>query len=122
MPREAMELLAMQYWHGSGKYADHNFRKGFPWRFHFNAVERHMSAFWRGEDLDLGTEENPGSGLPHPIAAAWHCLALTQAMLEHPEMDDRPEPVSTEAHERFSEFKAAGEHYYDLMMEAKDAQ
>lgn len=79
---------------GADKYGDHNFRKGYEWSKCYNALHRHLAAFWSGEDLD------PESGLPHLAHAAWHCLTLISFMREHPEYDDRYKPSITELYER----------------------
>jgi hypothetical protein len=84
IPKQAVGEVAEVYHHGSIKYANHNWRKGYDWGLSYAALERHLEDFWdRGEDLD------PESGLPHMAHAAWHCLALLTFMREHPEMDDR---------------------------------
>jgi hypothetical protein len=68
---------------GADKYGDHNYRHGYEWSKCYNALHRHLAAFWSGQDLD---EE---SGLPHMAHAAWHCLALLTFMREQPAYDDR---------------------------------
>lgn len=55
---------------GARKYERYNFAKGYRWSLNFDAMLRHLLAFWGGEDLD------PESKLPHLAHAAWHCLAL----------------------------------------------
>lgn len=73
---------------GEAKYARLNYMKGYPWSLSWDAAERHLLAFWSGQDLD---EE---SGLPHLAHAAWHCLAML-AFLQHGLGEDdrfRPEP------------------------------
>lgn len=61
---------------GEAKYARLNYLKGYPWSLSWDALQRHLLAFWAGQDND---EE---SGLPHLAHAAWHCLALL-AFLQH---------------------------------------
>lgn len=68
---------------GEKKYARLNYMKGYEWSLSYDAMQRHLHAFWSGEDLD------PESGLPHLAHAAWHCLALMAFMREHPNYDDR---------------------------------
>jgi len=55
---------------GEKKYARYNFAKGYKWSLSYDAMQRHLMAFWNGENLD------PESGLPHLAHAGWHCLAL----------------------------------------------
>lgn len=69
---------------GGRKYARYNFMKGYDWSLSYDAMQRHLLAFWAGEDAD------PESGLPHLAHAAWHCLALLHFTREHPNFDDRP--------------------------------
>ena len=68
---------------GGVKYARYNFAKGYKWSLSYDALQRHLMAFWGGEDID--TE----SGLPHVAHAAWHCLALLTFSLRHRGTDDR---------------------------------
>ncbi len=82
IPPQALDLLARQFGYGSLKYDDHNFRKGYEWSKTYNALQRHLEAFWAGEDYD--EDDNP-----HLAAAAWHALVLLQFWIEYPEGDDR---------------------------------
>lgn len=83
IPIPALDLLARLYGFGAKKYAEHNWRLGYDWSKSYAAAQRHMNAFWAGEDLD------PESGVPHPINAAFHMFALATFLTEHPEFDDR---------------------------------
>ena len=69
---------------GGAKYDRYNFPKGYRWSLSFDALQRHLLAYWGGQDND---EE---SGLPHLAHAAWHCLALTAFMDRELGTDDRP--------------------------------
>lgn len=89
LPWAAVAEIAKVYSFGSIKYDDHNWRKGYDWNLSFAALQRHLAAFWSGEDLD------PESGLPHMAHAGWHCLTLLTFATEHPELDNRfRKPVS----------------------------
>jgi hypothetical protein len=68
---------------GKPAYERLNYLKGYDWSLSFNALQRHMLAFWSGEDRD------PDSGLPHPVHAAWHALTLTAYYLRGLGTDDR---------------------------------
>lgn len=83
IPIPALDLLARLYGKGAVKYAAHNWRLGYEWSKSYAAAQRHMNAFWSGEDID------PETGIPHPICAAFHMFALTTYLTEHPELDDR---------------------------------
>lgn len=55
---------------GAIKYARLNFARGYAYSLSYDALQRHLHAFWDGEEND------DESGLPHLAHAAWHCLAL----------------------------------------------
>lgn len=68
---------------GARKYARYNFAKGFPWSLSFDALMRHLLAFWGGEEND------PESGLPHLAHAGWHCMCLLTFTQRDVGTDDR---------------------------------
>ncbi len=82
-PRQLLEL-AKHYGVGSKKYDDHNWAKGYKWSLSYDALMRHLLAFWDGEDIDAET------GSKHIIAVAWHAFALSYFMDNFPQFDDRP--------------------------------
>lgn len=96
IPTLPLRLLAERYGYGNSKYPTQpgevdNWRKGYPWSLSYAAMQRHLNAFWAGEDMD------PETGQPHLIAAAWHAFTLTQWMHD-PEMkkfDDRQDAGRT---------------------------
>jgi hypothetical protein len=83
IPTFPLESLARVYGHGAAKYADNNWRRGYKWSLSYAALQRHLSAFWSGDDLD---EE---SKLPHLAHAAWHCFALLEFFASNLGTDDR---------------------------------
>lgn len=84
LPPDAEEILAAIFTMGAGKYGDRNWEEGIEYGRLYAAARRHLSQFWKGEDLD---EE---SGLPHVAHAAWNCLALLQFHLcGYTHLDDR---------------------------------
>ncbi len=89
IPVEALNAIARLYGVGAKKYAAHNWRRGYDWSKSFDAMHRHMAAFWSGEDID------PETGEPHMAAVAFHAMTLIVFMQEQPEFDDRyiPERV-----------------------------
>lgn len=87
IPIEPMADVARLYGFGANKYGVRNWERGFDWSRAYNALRRHLDAFWSGEDLDDGPG---GSGLPHIIAVVWNALALAEFAHTHPELDDRP--------------------------------
>ncbi len=68
---------------GGKKYERYNFAKGYRWSLSYDALQRHLNAFWAGEDTDRE------SGLYHIAHAAWHCLALLTFSLRDLGTDDR---------------------------------
>lgn len=83
IPVPALDYLARLYGKGAEKYSEHNWRLGYNWSLSYSAAQRHMAAFWSGEDLD------PETQVPHVINAAFHMFALATFLTEHPELDDR---------------------------------
>lgn len=85
MPWESLQELGRVYAFGETKYDDYNFRKGYRWSLSFDAMFRHMYAFWSREDRD------GESGLHHMAHAAWHALCLLYFSVTGRGTDDRPE-------------------------------
>lgn len=86
LPYGALQRVAEVYAFGAEKYEAHNWRKGYAWSLSFGAMQRHLAAFWEGEERD------PESGLSHLAHAAFHVLGLLH-FAEHDryaEHDDRP--------------------------------
>lgn len=83
MDPAALLKLAAVAGFGGQKYARYNFAKGYAWSLSFDAMARHMLAFWNGENLD------PESGLPHVLHAAWHGLTLACFLERGLGTDDR---------------------------------
>lgn len=83
IPPRALEEVAKVYGYGTRKYAPRNWEKGYAWSWSYAALQRHLMAFWRGEDTDVE------SGLPHLAHAAWHCLTLLTFCENYKEKDDR---------------------------------
>ena len=76
---------AMAFHEGACKYGRYNWRvEGVLASVYRNALDRHMAAWWNGEDLD------PDSGLPH----LWKALSCLAVMIDATECgtltDDRP--------------------------------
>ena len=79
-----MELgLAMM--EGGRKYGTHNYRAiGVRMSTYYDAIMRHMMAWWEGEDID------PESGVSHVVKAMACLLVLRDSMLVGNCTDDRP--------------------------------
>lgn len=76
---------------GGQKYDRGNFLKGYAWSLSFDALMRHLLAFWDGEETD------PESGMSHMAHAAWHCLALISFSQRKLGTDDRYHPPTATA-------------------------
>ena len=86
IPVGPLATLAQVYTMGAAKYADDNWRSGIAWKRIYAATQRHLNAFWGGEDLD------PESGLPHVGHAAWGCFTLLEFLNTKRSFDDRVKP------------------------------
>lgn len=84
IPAGPLRLLAEHFGRGARKYEDRNWERGYAWSLTFAALNRHLWAWWGGEDIDAET------GSPHLAAVAWHAFALLEFAETHPELDDRP--------------------------------
>lgn len=86
MPPDALLVLAEHFGHGAAKYAERNWELGVAWSLPFAALQRHVWAWWGGEDVD------PDSGQHHLAAVAWHALALLTYVTDgsYSGLDDRP--------------------------------
>lgn len=82
-PNALMEVAKVAG-HGATKYERYNFLKGYNYSWSYDALQRHLHAFWGREDKD------PESGLYHLGHAAWHCLCLLAFVMRGIGVDDRP--------------------------------
>jgi hypothetical protein len=69
--------------YGAREYSAHNWRNGIDASRLYAALQRHLLAFWGGEDID------DESGLPHLSHAACELMFLQWMIYEKPEHDDR---------------------------------
>lgn len=81
---EALMKVAEVAGFGRIKYARLNYLKGYDWSLSYDALQRHLHAFWGKEDMD------PESGLLHLSHAGWHVLCLLAFHLRKLGTDDRP--------------------------------
>lgn len=77
--REVVRVLTK----GSEKYDDHNWRKGFIWSRPYAAAQRHLNAWWDGENLDVEW------GISHLAHAICNLLFLLEFELTKTGTDDR---------------------------------
>lgn len=70
LPKHGLDVIAEVFGFGAQKYDDHNWRRGYEWSKSYDALQRHLTAWWDGEDID------PESGLSHLGHAGFHILVL----------------------------------------------
>lgn len=87
VPTEPIAALSRLMGKGAVKYEAHNWRKGYPASQSYDALVRHLHAWWSGEDNDPEMEES------HLAAVMFHCCVLMELKEKHPEMDDRYVPA-----------------------------
>lgn len=83
LPYDALDEVARIYGFGATKYADDNWALGFRWRLSAGALQRHMSLWMQGEDIDKE------SGYNHLGHVAWHALTLLAFTMRGLGTDDR---------------------------------
>lgn len=69
---------------GAITYGERNWEKGLAWSRVYGALQRHLQAFWSGEDLDPETHK------PHLWHAACELAFLIEFLKTKPLFDDRP--------------------------------
>lgn len=87
LPSSILEV-AKHFSAGAGKYPDvapgvSNWSQGYAWSLSFNALCRHLFAWWYGEDTD------PELGNSHLAAVAFHALVLMDFQSKGRGTDDR---------------------------------
>lgn len=85
IPVGALAEIARVYGFGAQKYEPNNWRKGYAWSLSYSAMQRHLNAFWGGEETD------PESKLPHLAHAAFHMMSLLTWSSDdkYKDLDDR---------------------------------
>ena len=72
IPPHSLAEVARVYGYGAQKYADDNWRKGYPWRLSLDALHRHVKEFEMQNSIDKE------SGLHHLAHAAFHLFTLME--------------------------------------------
>lgn len=119
IPIGPLRELAEHYGRGARKYEDHQWRAGYEWSKSYSAIQRHLAAFWAGEDYDVcpltrdgcvpfpGEDEIPEgrrycynhTGSHHMACVAWHSFTLLEFKDRFPNFDDRYIPVRSKQDE-----------------------
>lgn len=85
LPIRVLYEMALGMLEGALKYGRHNYRViGVRASVYYDATNRHLDAFWEGEDID------PASGLHHVTKALTSLMVLRDAMIQGNWVDDRP--------------------------------
>ena len=88
VPAEVIMEVGLAMLEGARKYGRHNYRKaGVRASVYYDALMRHVMAWWEGEDND------PDSGLNHIIKALATLVVLRDSMRNERWVDDRPPKV-----------------------------
>jgi hypothetical protein len=85
LPMRPLKDIAQILTIGAEKYGAENWRTGEPIAHsrHFAGIQRHLMAYWSGEDYD------PETGKSHLAHAACGLLFYMELAKSHPEKDDR---------------------------------
>lgn len=90
IPYGPLMAVTRVFGYGVQKYGDTpddaNWRKGYEWSKNFDALNRHIWAFWGGEYFDSESK------MPHLAHAVWHLLVLMTFHDDekYKKFDDRP--------------------------------
>lgn len=109
VPANVLLEVSLALGEGMFKYGRHNYRGcGVRASVYYDALWRHIAAWWEGEDID------PGSGLSHITKAIAGLTVLRDSMMRGNWVDDRP-PKCSEGwingmNEKFSEIRATYKH------------
>lgn len=88
VPPDAVNEVAKVLTFGAHKYADRNWEKGMEWSRVYGALQRHMAAWWGGEDTDSET------GLSHLAHAGCCIMFLLSYEKRNVGLDDRHKLMS----------------------------
>lgn len=103
VPSGVMAEVGVAMLEGACKYGRHNYRvSGVRASVYYDALMRHMLAWWEGEDVD------PDSNLSHVTKAITTLVVLRDAMMQDMLTDDRPPrsaPFFAELNEKAGEIK-----------------
>jgi hypothetical protein len=85
LPAQVLLEVGLALIEGARKYGRHNYRiAGVRASVYYDALFRHLGAWWEGEDID------PDSGLNHITKAIACLVVLRDSMMIGNWLDDRP--------------------------------
>lgn len=83
LPTRPLQELIKLLMFGAKKYEPHNWRRGFDYSRCFDALMRHLEAWWQGEDIDAE------SGCHHLSAVMFYAVILLEFHFTGTGRDDR---------------------------------
>jgi hypothetical protein len=88
LPWDVLWQVAEHYQRGvQAGYEERNWEKGATWSVVFDALHRHLSLWWMGENMDIGATETHAH---HLDAVIFWAMALRRYALRGVGTDDRP--------------------------------
>lgn len=100
LPTPVLAEVALGMMEGALKYGRHNYRAiGVRASIYYDATQRHLTAWWEGEDLD------PESRLSHITKAISSLTVLRDSMIRENWTDDRP-PATPDMYVKLNEHAA----------------
>ncbi len=89
LPMQVIYEAGLGMFEGALKYGAFNYRvAGVRASVYKDAIDRHMNAWWEGQDID------PDSGMNHITKAITTLIVMRDAMLNNKFEDDRPPKVA----------------------------
>lgn len=102
VPAAVIAEIGLAMLEGARKYGRHNYRvAGVRASVYYDALFRHLTAWWEGEDLD------PDSGLPHTVKAMACLVVLRDSQMQGNWVDDRPPKTPQDWQKRLNEMAKA---------------
>lgn len=86
LPWDGLKELANHYTRGAEKYSARNWELGMKYSRCYNSLQRHLNAWWMGEDYDMDASWK----CLHLVAVVWNAMALLVYTLRGVGQDDRP--------------------------------
>ncbi len=84
LPTDSLKELVKVFTYGVEKYDSRNWEQGMEWGRIYGAIQRHLNAFWSGEEIN-----QEDGNLSHLAQAAWGCLVLEAYRLRKIGVDTR---------------------------------
>lgn len=112
-PRPLIEIAEVLT-QGAAEYGEYNWAKGLKFSRLKAAMDRHMAAWWAGEDLD------PKSGKSHLAHVGCSLLFMMDLQRRMPAMDDRPDGMVASAFDLPPLVRKVGDEAVEDLIEFQD--